>query len=294
MKDDDFFDPDLEPELNMPVIPPVTDASATKETDTPTEDDPDIDIDEEEEEETDNGDVAGHTPRTTPEKKSLELLGWGWKAWVGFIAIFIAGVAWLVWPEQATVTPAGAQLVDTAAPASAPPASPDTPPQNDKLAESATPPVPPPAPDSDTVTPVMTAQMAAQQQLGQRNQTDIAALTQRIAVLAQQVNTLEARMAAGATQCAPVTASTVKHVSPPAKHAVAPVKKARPVHRAAQPVTHRTTAGWHINTLYPGMAWLSHGDSTWAVRPGDTLQGLHITAIDIEHRRVITDHGVIR
>jgi len=81
----------------------------------------------------------------------------------------------------------------------------------------------------------------------------------------------------------------------------APVRKAtshKPVARSTPARTttaHRSgVTGWRINSVYPGMAWLSDGKSTWAVYPGDTLNGMRIDAIDATRREVRTSRGVIR
>ncbi|WP_435956126.1 hypothetical protein [Dryocola sp. BD626] len=81
----------------------------------------------------------------------------------------------------------------------------------------------------------------------------------------------------------------------------APVRKATPHKSVARSTPARTTTahrsgvtGWRINSVYPGMAWLSDGKSTWAVYPGDTLNGMRIDAIDATRREVRTSRGVIR
>jgi intracellular multiplication protein IcmG len=52
--------------------------------------------------------------------------------------------------------------------------------------------------------------------------------------------------------------------------------------------------GWRVHTVYPGMAWITHNGSTWAVQAGDFLRGMTIRSIDTERRVVVTDKGVIR
>lgn len=70
--------------------------------------------------------------------------------------------------------------------------------------------------------------------------------------------------------------------------------------RTSQPVVQRTNSrttagikGWKVHTAYTGMAWISHSGSTWAVRPGDDIQGLSIRSIDPARRVVVTDKGTI-
>ncbi|HHU4047864.1 TPA: hypothetical protein ACUB6H_003498 [Enterobacter cloacae] len=82
------------------------------------------------------------------------------------------------------------------------------------------------------------------------------------------------------------------------KQALAPQKA--PTSTTAHRVKNVSTAGssglkgWRINTVYPGMAWITHNGSTWSVQPGDKVNGLTIRSIDAERRIVVTSKGVIR
>lgn len=236
-----------------PDLPPVTPLTTTGTTDTPAKAD------------------APHQDAATEEapapaqpdavRKSPEFLGWSWKAWCGF-AVLAAGIATgLLWPEGATAPPANAVLEDVPAPGPA---------------DSTT----PAAAAPDDAVRVMTAQQA----YSRKNREAIIQYSRRIATLEQKLTTLETRLAEQSARLSaqPAPAATTGKTRP-----AKPVKTA---HRASR---HASTTGWHINTLYPGMAWIARGDSTWAVHPGDTVQGLHITGIDVAHRQVLTDHGTI-
>lgn len=52
-------------------------------------------------------------------------------------------------------------------------------------------------------------------------------------------------------------------------------------------------AGFEVNTVYKDQAYVRHGDSTYIVQVGDTIEGVQILAIDADQRRVITPVGVI-
>lgn len=82
------------------------------------------------------------------------------------------------------------------------------------------------------------------------------------------------------------------------KQASAPLKGSptTTVHRVknVSAVGNSGLKGWRINTVYPGMAWITHNGSTWSVQPGDQVNGLTIRSIDAERRIVVTSKGVIR
>jgi hypothetical protein len=268
MKDDDFFDQDLEPDTTPAPVDtglmednvPATEQTAPEESIS------------------DGLTVTGaHAVSSAPAAKpAWEFMGYGWKAWVGFAALFTGMTAFALWPDAPPPRAVSAPLIDAATVVSSHP----PPPASDLTGTSS-------AAGFDQLQRDMTALMRAQQQYSQQNRADIAALTRRLDAANQQIAALTAREAAQDARLATLAAhpSTVpaNTTSPPSRH-----------HRTHTPSALRaSTAGWSVNTVYPGMAWLRHGNSTWAVQPGDTLQGLHITAVDVPHRTVITDHGVI-
>lgn len=72
----------------------------------------------------------------------------------------------------------------------------------------------------------------------------------------------------------------------------------RPVPVAPSPhtrsVSHRSaTAGMHINSLYPGMAWIEAGGETVAVYEGSVVHGVRINRIDATARLIETSAGTL-
>lgn len=53
-------------------------------------------------------------------------------------------------------------------------------------------------------------------------------------------------------------------------------------------------AGYSLNTVFPGQAWIQAGQRVVVVRAGDRLDTLTIERIDPVARRVLTSGGVIR
>lgn len=183
--------------------------------------------------------------------------------------VLVAMLVYAVWPDepppravvpdhQAVPAPVTASVVEEA------PAPEPEPPQPAE-------PVQPAAPPVDAL---------ALQQVSEASQQGLNALNGRVSEAERRLTALEARMkAAGYGTAAPASA-----VSPPAKHAA--VKSTTPRRAGVQ--------GWRVHTIYPGMAWITHGGSTWSVQAGDTLNGMFIRRINATARTVTTDRGVIR
>ncbi|AZS59253.1 hypothetical protein C5E18_24355 (plasmid) [Pectobacterium parmentieri] len=116
---------------------------------------------------------------------------------------------------------------------------------------------------------------------GEANRQAIKLLNDRIRDSEKRLADLEAKLN---------TLST-KQASAPQK-----VSTTTPSHRVKN-VSAAANSGlknWRINTVYPGMAWITHNGSTWSVQPGDQVNGLTIRSIDAERRIVVTSKGVIR
>lgn len=105
----------------------------------------------------------------------------------------------------------------------------------------------------------------------------------------KRIEALEARLKALEQQPRPQATPTA-----PARKATQLKPVARSAPARTTPAQRSGVKGWRINSVYPGMAWLSDGKSTWAVYPGDTLHGMRIEAIDAARREVRTSQGVIR
>ncbi|EJN3762391.1 hypothetical protein NPX08_005362, partial [Escherichia coli] len=101
----------------------------------------------------------------------------------------------------------------------------------------------------------------------------------------RRLDTLESRINALQKQTVPVPATTVSSPQPPAS----PVRK--PARTARHP---RPLSGVKINSLYPGLAWVTWQGSSWALRPGDQFAGTTILSIDEQKREIVTSAGVIR
>lgn len=129
-----------------------------------------------------------------------------------------------------------------------------------------------------------------------RNRTDIDALTRRVDALekARPVtvtgSTATGHPSAGVKTSQRRTAST---------HRRQTTYHARPGSSSSSAVTtYRTPPaalwrGAHIESLYPDLAWVKYRDSTWALRPGDTLDNVRVLKIDTLHRTVVTTAGTL-
>ena len=271
MKDDDYFDQDL-----VPDTPPLP---ALRTDDALTEEETLMGLPDAEPHDTGRTEAAASAPpvAAAPKKPAWEWMGYGVKAWAGFGVLFLVLTGWLVWPD-APARRAAEPLEDTA-PAQNAPGTEQTPPALSVQAQAGS---------TDRLQQELTTLMSAQQHYSQQNREDIAQLARRMDDEDRLLNALETRLSAlEAAQLAALK----KAQTAPAPRAPEPVPSL--THHRRRAVPRASTAGWSVNTVYPGMAWLRHGDSTWAVQPGDTLQGLHITGIDVTRREVLTDHGVI-
>ena len=260
MKDDEYFDPDLvsgdSPLAHISAVP----ADSLPDTHEPRES-TDIPATEPAEPSPANASPSG--------KKPLEFYGHNWKTWCGILLAGTLLFTYALWPERPT-RPAHGTLVSTPDPA----VSVTLP------APATTQTVSPPSPDVSALQQELTTILSAQQQYSGKNREAITLLARRMDEQDKQIAALTARLKIQDVRLATLAAIPV----PPQPKQIAS-------HRRA---ARTATAGWHISSVYPGMAWLEHDGSTWAVAVGTTLKGLHITAIDPEKREVITAEGVIK
>ncbi|TQI77292.1 hypothetical protein FHU10_5309 [Serratia fonticola] len=200
--------------------------------------------------------------------------------------VLVALLVYAVWPDeppQSTFVP-DHQAAQVTAP----------------MVEEVPAPLPAPAPEPEPpqhaepvlpAAPPMDAQ--ALQQVSEASQQGISALDGRVSDAERRLAELEARMKAMGTG----TAAPARAVSQPAKRTAI---KSTPTHRAAVAhsgaVSQGSTGvqGWRVHTIYPGMAWITHGGSTWSVQAGDNINGMNIRSINATARTVTTDRGVIR
>lgn len=133
-----------------------------------------------------------------------------------------------------------------------------------------------PLPDDET--DALNDTLAALRIHGEKNREGLTALARRLDTLESRINALQ-------KQTVPVPATTVSSPQPPAS----PVRK--PTRTARHP---RPLSGVKINSLYPGLAWVTWQGSSWALRPGDQFAGTTILSIDEQKREIVTSAGVIR
>ncbi|HEY3592141.1 MAG TPA: hypothetical protein VGL07_19045 [Buttiauxella sp.] len=208
-------------------------------------------------------------------KPKRQILGYDLPAVLGGAAAIVALLVYALWPEP---TPQS-QFVDEPVQhqESIAPAEPLTPPP------SVIPDVAPPAAETVPVSPEPEAES------NKELEASVTSLSGRQDNSDKRIDALEARI------------NALEQLPRPPVSPAAPVRKATPHKSVARSTPARTTTahrsgvtGWRINSVYPGMAWLSDGKSTWAVYPGDTLNGMRIDAIDATRREVRTSRGVIR
>ncbi|MGK2894538.1 hypothetical protein [Klebsiella michiganensis] len=205
-------------------------------------------------------------------------------------------------PKHTTATPTFATQVASPQPA-APPVTDSPPDAPDMNAPLPAPVVPEPEPQPLQVQPpadnpdVTALSQTVDGQRGDitRNRTDIDALTRRVDALekARPVtvtgSTATGHPSAGVKTTRYRTAST---------HRRQTTYHARPVSTSSVATTYRTPTatlwrGAHIESLYPDLAWVKYRDSTWALRPGDSLDNVRVLKIDTLHRTVITTAGTL-
>ncbi|EOX7805340.1 conjugal transfer protein TraP [Escherichia coli] len=133
-----------------------------------------------------------------------------------------------------------------------------------------------PLPDDET--DVLNDTLAALRIHGEKTREGLTALARRL-------DTLESRISELQKHTVPVPAATAPSPQP----ATTTTRKAPRTARTAGPLS-----GVKINSLYPGLAWVTWQGSSWALRPGDQFAGTTILSIDEQKREIVTSAGVIR
>ncbi|EPB0093690.1 conjugal transfer protein TraP [Escherichia coli] len=105
-----------------------------------------------------------------------------------------------------------------------------------------------------------------------------------LTALARRLDTLESRISELQKHTVPAPAATA-----PSPQPTTPTRKAPRAGRNASPLS-----GVKIDSLYPGLAWVTWQGSSWALRPGDQFAGTTILSIDEQKREIVTSAGVIR
>ncbi|EFB8332408.1 TPA: conjugal transfer protein TraP [Escherichia coli] len=135
-------------------------------------------------------------------------------------------------------------------------------------------PLPAEQPLPDDETDALNDTLAALRIHGEKTREGLTALARRLDTLESRINELQKHTTATAPSPQPTTTTT---------------RKAPRTARSANPLS-----GVKINSLYPGLAWVTWQGSSWALRPGDQFAGTTILSIDEQKREIVTSAGVIR
>ncbi|HGM5420532.1 TPA: hypothetical protein ACKP1J_004972 [Serratia liquefaciens] len=216
-------------------------------------------------------------PHVSDEKpKKRQFFGYDLSTLLVAGAALIALTVYAIWPDsppsRTFVPDEGAQQV----------ARPVVPASTSEPVSSAAP-IPMTTPESPALVVTDSEEM---KQYSAANREAITVLNGRTGNVEQRLAALEAQLHALAAKpvAQPPIPTTAGKVTPVKKVSHTPSKVSKPT---------RVT-GWRVNTVYPGMAWITHNGSTWSVQAGDVLQGMTIRSIDTQRRIVVTDKGVIR
>ncbi|PSY62325.1 conjugal transfer protein TraP [Escherichia coli] len=106
-----------------------------------------------------------------------------------------------------------------------------------------------------------------------------------LTALARRLDTLESRINELQKHTVPAPAATAPSPQP----TTTTTRKAPRAGRNASQLS-----GVKIDSLYPGLAWVTWQGSSWALRPGDQFAGTTILSIDEQKREIVTSAGVIR
>ena len=133
-----------------------------------------------------------------------------------------------------------------------------------------------PLPDDET--DALNDTLAALRIHGEKTREGLTALARRLDTLESRINELQ-------KHTVPVPTATAPSPQP----TTTTTRKAPRTARSASPLS-----GVKINSLYPGLAWVTWQGSSWALRPGDQFAGTTILSIDVQKREIVTSAGVIR
>lgn len=139
-------------------------------------------------------------------------------------------------------------------------------------------PLPAEQPLPDDETDALNDTLAALRIHGEKTREGLTALARRLDTLESRINELQ-------KHTVPVPTATAPSPQPTTTTA----RKAPRTARSASPLS-----GVKINSLYPGLAWVTWQGSSWALRPGDQFAGTTILSIDEQKREIVTSAGVIR
>ncbi|HDC2132893.1 TPA: hypothetical protein O7X85_002492 [Salmonella enterica] len=225
------------------------------------------------------------TPSAQPAKRPL----WDQpKVQIAALAVF--AVLGLTWKMSGSSTPPTAQPQFTAMePVSTPaPVTVDSPiraeslpaQQSDVPVTEDIPPAAAPHSETDSLAGEVSRALNSQQVYSEKTREGLAALARRVGNLEQQITELKKqRQETPVAVRQPTVATTT---SPAPKSSRASSSRAW------------SGNGAKVNSLYPGLAWVTWKGSSWALRPGDRFAGATVLRIDESKREVVTSSGVIR
>ena len=130
----------------------------------------------------------------------------------------------------------------------------------------------------DNETDALNDTLAALRIHGEKTREGLTALARRLDTLESRINELQ-------KHTVPVPTATAPSPQP----TTTTTRKAPRTARSASPLS-----GVKINSLYPGLAWVTWQGSSWALRPGAQFAGTTILSIDVQKREIVTSAGVIR
>ncbi|ECD9517179.1 hypothetical protein FNN87_22520 [Salmonella enterica subsp. diarizonae] len=135
--------------------------------------------------------------------------------------------------------------------------------------------------ETDSLAGEVSRALNSQQVYSEKTREGLTALSGRLDRVEQQISELQSQR-----QSLP---------SPVRQTVVTPVKP-DPVPKTRKTSSGRSWSGHNarINSLYPGLAWVTWKGSSWALRPGDRFAGATVLRIDESRREVVTSSGVIR
>lgn len=271
-----FFDPDLEPAAS-----PHPTAGGNEPPEVP---------------DTPESSVSSGKPVSSskPQKKPREILGYDLKTLFIAGSAILAALAYLFWPDPPAslhgaliseanqihdptiLTPQDTHQYEIASsqePVSVPPTIPAPEPEPVTITAD--------APSASAASELAVSELDARQSQSEK----------RIAELEARLKSLEQVQQATAPTSSPRKSATT---NPPSQSTVRKMQATRTPGSAEPRTGNPSVKDWQINSVYPGMAWLTWQNSTYAVKPGDTVMGLTIRSIDAQKREISTSHGIIR
>ncbi|EHD3630359.1 hypothetical protein JQ918_004249 [Salmonella enterica] len=225
----------------------------------------------------------------TPSARSAKRPLWDQpKVQIAALAVF--AVLGLTWKMSGSSTPPTAQPQFTAMePVSTPaPVTVDSPVRAESLPAQQPdvpmtediPPAAAPHSETDSLAGEVSRALNSQQVYSEKTREGLAALARRVGNLEQQITELKKqRQETPVAVRQPTVATTT---SPAPKSSRASSSRAW------------SGNGAKVNSLYPGLAWVTWKGSSWALRPGDRFAGATVLRIDESKREVVTSSGVIR